>query len=62
MSARAFSDDAGGRRYVRLSDGVTFYTSVEYLYEQGKVVKLDRIEWMILLGGAALAGFIALVF
>jgi hypothetical protein len=28
----------------------------------GRLFGLDRVEWMMLLGGAALAGFIALLF
>ena len=40
----ATSEDVGGRRYVRLIDGKTFYTSSQYLYEKGKVVKLDVPE------------------
>lgn len=39
--AGASSEEIAGRRYVRLVDGETFYTSSQYLYEKGKVVKLD---------------------
>jgi prolyl oligopeptidase len=39
--AAAFTVDAGDRRYVRLNDGITFYTSDQYLYDKGKVVKID---------------------
>ena len=35
------SVDAGGRRYLTLYDGITFYTSEQYLFENGKPVKLD---------------------
>ena len=44
VSANASSYDAGGRRYVRVTDGKTFYTSVDYLYENGQLRKLDRPE------------------
>ncbi len=44
VSAGVSSYDVGGRRYVRVSDGETFYTNLDYLYEQGKLVKLDRPE------------------
>ena len=40
----ASSYDAGGRTYVRISNGKTFYTSNEYLYEQGKLRKLATPE------------------
>ena len=39
--AFAYSTDAGDRRYVRLTDGKTFYESTEYLFDNGKAVKLD---------------------
>src|SRR5687768_17812197 len=35
------SDDAGGRRYVRIFDGTNFYEGTQYLFEKGKLVKLD---------------------
>jgi prolyl oligopeptidase len=35
------SADAGDRRYVLLFDGINFYQSAQYLYDQGKVIKLD---------------------
>ena len=39
--ASAFTIDAGDRRYIRLSDGINFYESAQYLYDKGKVVKID---------------------
>jgi len=39
--AFAFTTDAGDRRYVRITDGKTFYESDEYLYDKGRTVKLD---------------------
>ena len=39
--AFAYSTDAGDRRYVRITDGRTFYESAEYLFDNGKAVKLD---------------------
>jgi prolyl oligopeptidase len=44
VSVGSFSYEENGRRYVRITDGETFYTNVAYLYEQGKLVKLDRPE------------------
>ncbi|MGH7605171.1 MAG: prolyl oligopeptidase family serine peptidase [Gemmatimonadaceae bacterium] len=41
VSAAAFSVDAGDRRYIALRDGTTFYESAQYLYDKGKVVKID---------------------
>jgi prolyl oligopeptidase len=41
VSASTFAVDAVGRRYVVVSDGKTFYTSSTYLYEKGKLVKID---------------------
>jgi len=35
------SGDAGGRRYVRILDGLNFYEGVQYLFDRGKLVKLD---------------------
>jgi len=35
------SDDAGGRRYVRILDGKNFYEGTQYLFENGRLVKLD---------------------
>jgi len=35
------SDDAGGRRYVRILDGKNFYEGTQYLFEKGRLVKLD---------------------
>ena len=40
----ASSYDAGGRMYVRVNNGKTFYTSNEYLYENGKLRKLEVPE------------------
>src|SRR5437773_2230513 len=37
----AFSVDAGDRRYLRLSDNKTFYESEQFVYDKGKVVKID---------------------
>lgn len=39
--AFAYSTDAGDRRYLRITDGKTFYESAEYLYDKGRIVKLD---------------------
>ena len=39
--AFAYITDAGDRRYVRITDGKTFYESDEYLYDKGRTVKLD---------------------
>lgn len=41
VSAGAGSVDAVGRRYIQISDGKTFYESTQYLYERGKLVKVD---------------------
>ena len=41
VSADASAVDAVGRRYIRISDNKTFYESTQYLYEKGKLVKLD---------------------
>jgi len=35
------SNDAGGRRYVRILDGVNFYDGTQYLFDNGRLVKLD---------------------
>ena len=35
------SDDAGGRRYVRILDGKNFYEGTQYLFENGRLAKLD---------------------
>ena len=35
------SYDAGGRKYFRLSHQKNFYESAQYLYEKGKLVKID---------------------
>jgi prolyl oligopeptidase len=39
--AFTYTTDAGDRRYIRLTDGKTFYESAEYLYDKGTNVKLD---------------------
>ena len=39
--AFAYTTDAGDRRYIRITDGKTFYESAEYLYDKGRPVKLD---------------------
>ena len=41
VSANAYTVDAVGRRYIVISDGITFYTSAQHLYDKGKLVKLD---------------------
>ena len=41
VAAGASGDDAGGRRYVQISDAVDFYHSSRYLLEKGKLVKLE---------------------
>ncbi len=41
VAAEVFAIDAVGRRYIRIADGKTFYESSQYLYEKGKLVKLD---------------------
>ena len=38
----SFSGDAGDRRYVGLSDGINFYENTQYLYDKGKLVKIDK--------------------
>ena len=40
----ASSYDAGGRTYVRVNNGKTFYTSNEFLYDNGKLKQLDVPE------------------
>ncbi len=40
----ASSYDAGGRTYVRINNGKTFYRSSEYLYEKGTLRKLETPE------------------
>ncbi len=40
----AFSVDAGDRRYLRLTDAVTFYESAQYLYDRGKAIKIDVLK------------------
>jgi prolyl oligopeptidase len=39
--AFAYTTDVGDRRYIRITDGKTFYESAEYLYDKGRPVKLD---------------------
>lgn len=39
--ASAFSYDAGGRMYVRIDDGKTFYQGTKYLYDDGRLKKLE---------------------
>ena len=41
MGVFAFGYDAGGRKYVRISHQKDFYQSTQYLYENGKLVKID---------------------
>lgn len=41
MGLFAYSYDAGGRRYQRVNHQKTFYESAQYLYENGRLVKLD---------------------
>ena len=41
MGLFAASYDAGGRKYVRLSHQKDFYSSTQYLFEGGKLVKID---------------------
>jgi prolyl oligopeptidase len=41
VSAGSGAIDAVGRRYIIVNDGETFYTSTTYLYENGKLVKVD---------------------
>ena len=41
VSANASSYDAGGRRYVRVTDAKTFYTGDDYLYVNDKLKKID---------------------
>jgi prolyl oligopeptidase len=41
VAANASAIDAVGRRYIQISDIKTFYESTQYLYENGKLVKLD---------------------
>jgi len=40
-SAFAFASDAGDRRYIRVGDRKTFYESTEYLYRNGRLVKIN---------------------
>jgi len=44
VGAFAFSVDAGIRRYLRITDAVTFYESAQYIYDKGKVVKIDVLK------------------
>jgi prolyl oligopeptidase len=37
----AFSYDAGGRKYFRISHSRNFYESTQYLFEKGRLVKID---------------------
>ncbi|MFN2638021.1 MAG: prolyl oligopeptidase family protein [Gemmatimonadaceae bacterium] len=41
VSASPFTIDAVGRRYIRIDDNKTFYTSTHNLYDKGAIVKLD---------------------
>ena len=41
VAAGVSGDDAGGRRYVQISDAVDFYHASRYLLEKGKLVKLE---------------------
>jgi prolyl oligopeptidase len=41
MGAFAFSYDAGGRKYFRIVHYKNFYESTQYLFEKGKLVKID---------------------
>ena len=41
VGANASAIDAVGRRYIQITDYKTFYESAQYLYEKGKLVKLD---------------------
>src|SRR2546425_1883183 len=44
VAGRGFRVDAGDRRYLRLSDAITFYESAEYLYDKGKAIKIDVLK------------------
>ena len=35
------SEDAGGRRYVRILDGLNFYSGTQYLFDKGRLTRLD---------------------
>ena len=41
MGLFAFAYDAGGRKYFRVSHQKNFYESTQYLFEKGKLVKID---------------------
>ena len=41
MGLFAFASDAGGRKYFRISHQKTFYESTEYLFEKGKLIRID---------------------
>ena len=41
VSAGSFSTNDGARRYLMITDGTDFYHRAQYLYDQGKVVKID---------------------
>jgi len=41
MGLFAFSNDAGGRKYFRISHQKNFYESTQYLFEKGKLIKID---------------------
>lgn len=41
VSAGSFSTNDGARRYLVISDGTDFYHRAEYLYDRGKLVKID---------------------
>jgi len=41
VSAGSFSTNDGARRYLMITDGTDFYHRAQYLYTQGKVVKID---------------------
>jgi len=41
VSAGSFSTNDGARRYLMITDGTDFYHRAQYLYDQGKIVKID---------------------
>ena len=41
MGLFAFAYDAGGRKYFRVSHQKNFYESTQYLFEKGKLIKID---------------------
>ena len=44
VGAFGFSVDAGDRRYLRISDAINFYESAQYLYDKGRVTKIDVLK------------------